>query len=155
MIKIPLLVLFLALPLSSFAQKIIGEDADTFTVVSEKPSKSFFSLYPTEEESNRVNTAALKLAAKHGAAKGCKYLARWDRQWTERERRLMWAQGTYNNSGHMLRIESGRVFTTQESIESPIVHIESVAAIFICMRSEPSGKLDARRYATPEELLAL
>ena len=155
MIKNILLLTALAFSPPSFAQKIIDEDADTFTIISAKPKKPFFSHFSTKEEDDRVSNEALKLAAKHGIAKGCKYLARWDRQWTERERRLMWEQGTYNNSGHMLRIESGRVFTTEDSIEARIVHLEIVPAVFICMKSEPSGKLDARRYATPEELLGL
>lgn len=155
MIKNILLVIFLVLPIASFAQKIIAEDDDTFTIISAKPKKSFFAYAATTEEENRVTKDALKFATKHGAAKGCKYLARWDGQWTERERRLMWEQGTYNNSGHMLRIESGRVFTTADSIERDIYWYENIPTVFICMKSEPSGKLDARRYATPDELLAL
>jgi hypothetical protein len=155
MIKNTLLVIFLVLPIASFAQKIIEEDDDTFTMISAEPKKSFFAYAATTEEQSRVSKEALKFAAKHGAAKGCKYLARWDQQWTERERRLMWEQGTYNNSGHMLRIDSGRVFTTADSIEAQIYHYENVSTVFICMRSAPTGKLDARRYATPDELLAL
>ena len=155
MIKNTLLVIFLVLPIASFAQKIIEEDEDTFTIIAAEPKKSFLAYVATIEEQSRVSKEALTFAAKHGTAKGCKYLARWDKRWTERERRLMWEQGTYNNSGHMLRIDSGRVFTTADSIEDQIYHYENVSTVFICMRSAPTGKLDARRYATPDELLAL
>lgn len=145
------------------AQKVIAEDEDTFTVVAEKSGLGWSN--PFGDISARVNRkiqdekqrslSALQFAARHGEAKGCKFLAQFDRQWTERERRLMWESGTYNNSGHLLRLESGRVFTTRDSIEGQIYDSDSNAAVFVCMRSKPEGNLDARRYATPQELLEL
>jgi len=145
------------------AQKIIAEDEDTFTVVAEKSSLGWSNPFGNitarvqrqiQDEKQR-SLSALQFAARHGEAKGCMFLAQFDKQWTERERRLMWEKGTYNNSGHILRLESGRVFTTRGSVEDQIYDFDLNAAVFICMRSKPEGNLDVRRYATPQELLEL
>ena len=156
------LMLALSAPAAS-AQKVIAEDEDTFTVVAGTSSLGWSNPFGNisarverqiQDEKQR-SLSALQFAARYGEAKGCMFLAQFDKQWTERERRLMWEKGTYNTSGHILRLESGRVFTTRDSVEDRIYDFDLNAAVFVCMRSKPEGNLDARRYATPQELLAL
>lgn len=135
-----------------YAQTVADIDDDTFKVTAATAAKSFFAYRATREAEKVVSDAALKLAAKHGKAKGCMFLTRYDGVWTERERKLMWVPA-YKDSGHMIKIESGRVFTLHDSIEDTIY--DSSPVTFVCMRSLPENKVQPRRYASPDELLEL
>lgn len=133
-----------------YAQTIVDIDDDTFKVTAKEIS-SFFNRFPSPAEYKLVSDVALKMAAAHGKTKGCMFLAQYDGVWTERERKLMWVPA-YKDSGHMIKIDSGRVFTLRDSIEDTIY---SRPITFVCMRSKPENNVQARRYASPDELLEM
>jgi hypothetical protein len=134
-----------------YAQTVADIDDDTFSVTAAKAPKSFFAYSATTEAEKAASDVALKMAATHGKAKGCMFLAQYDGVWTERERKLMWVPA-YKDSGHMIKIDSGRVFTLRDSIESLLYNSSPIT--FVCMRSKPENNVNARRYASPDELLA-
>ena len=135
-----------------YAQTVADIDDDTFKVTAAKAPKSFFAYSATNEAEKAVSDAALKMAAAHGKAKGCMFIAQYDGVWTERERKLMWVPA-YKDSGHMIKIDSGRVFTLRDSIENQLYG--GLPVTFVCMRSKPENNVQARRYASPDELLEM
>lgn len=135
---------------AGYAQTVADIDEDTFSVAAKKVS-GFFVYLPSQAQYDEASKAALKMAAAHAKAKGCMFIAQYDGVWTERERKLMWVPA-YKDSGNMIKIESGRVFTLRDSIEDTVY---DRPITFVCMRSEPENKVNARRYASPDELLEI
>lgn len=135
---------------AGYAQTIADIDDDTFSVAAKKTG-GFFNNFPSPAQYKAASTVALKMAAAHAKAKGCMFIAQYDGVWSERERKLMWVPA-YKDSGNMIKIDSGRVFTLRDSIEDTIY---DNPIIFVCMRSVPENKVDARRYASPDELLEM